>query len=745
MTRTRRTPRKTLLALFVCSALPSLAHAQSTPADDTAHSLDTISIIGRGEARQVQRVNREDFKALPAGSNPLKVLSTKPGVHFESSDPFGAYEWSTSISLRGFNQNRLGYTLDGIPLGNMSYGNSNGLHISRAITSENLSAAEVATGIGALGTPSTSNLGGVFQFFSADPSPEYDVTLAQSLGSDNAQRSYARLETGDHGGFAAYLSGMYSNSEKWKGDGDQELKQFNAKAIYDFGDSNRISALVTTSNRVEADYQDLSLEMVERLGWNWDNYAPDWERALAAANGQFSGNVNSVWDAYYSGHGVRDDKIFSLSGDFGLTDALRAKAMAYHHTNRGQGHWFTPANPSNPGTAQELPISIRTTEYAIDRTGVTAALNWEVGVHQIEAGLWYEDNGHTVQRNFYYLTGPFKDDFFLRNPDQRIWHQRYGTITRQLYVQDRIRLLDDRLTLDVGFKSPQTRTRVSTELGDYANGELTAEKTFLPQAGVNFRLDDNNELFASFAKNIAAYALGAGSPFNVPQSSFDTSTGNLRPEQSRTLELGWRGYGQHYEASAAVYDVAFDNRLLPIAQCIGILGCPSLFSNVGSVSSRGAELTLQLKPTRELGWSNALSWNRSRYDNDYVDNGTVPTRDKHVVDTPEWMFSTQLAWTPGPWDLRLTGNHVGKRYVTYTNDSSVPSYWLFNASLAHDFGQLGKLAGLNVALNLTNLADKKYFTSINTNGTYAADPDGSLATMQLSAPRAVMLTTTLQF
>ena len=28
-------------------------------------------------------------------------------------DPYGAYEWSTRITVRGFNQNRMGFTLDG--------------------------------------------------------------------------------------------------------------------------------------------------------------------------------------------------------------------------------------------------------------------------------------------------------------------------------------------------------------------------------------------------------------------------------------------------------------------------------------------------------------------------------------------------------------------------------------------------------------------------------------------------------
>jgi phosphatidylserine/phosphatidylglycerophosphate/cardiolipin synthase-like enzyme len=82
-----------------------------------------------------------------------------------------------------------------------------------------------------------------------------------------------------------------------------------------------------------------------------------------------------------------------------------------------------------------------------------------------------------VQRNFYYIDGPITDDFFLRNPDQRVWHQRYTTITRQFYVQDRFRLFDDRLTIDIGAKSPHTRTSVRTPLGSYANNSsLTSKK-----------------------------------------------------------------------------------------------------------------------------------------------------------------------------------------------------------------------------------------------------------------------------
>ncbi len=72
--------RRNLLALLVCASLPSLAAAETTPATDaqSATTLDSISVIGRGEARQVQRVTAEDMKILPPGANPLKLLA---GLH----------------------------------------------------------------------------------------------------------------------------------------------------------------------------------------------------------------------------------------------------------------------------------------------------------------------------------------------------------------------------------------------------------------------------------------------------------------------------------------------------------------------------------------------------------------------------------------------------------------------------------------------------------------------------------------
>ncbi|WP_204316116.1 hypothetical protein, partial [Serratia marcescens] len=88
-----------------------------------------------------------------------------------------------------FNTTHLGYTLDGTPLGDGAYNNYNGLTISRALISENLGRADLATGIAGLAIPSTSNLGGALTYVIRDPSKDAALAVSQTIGSESSLRT----------------------------------------------------------------------------------------------------------------------------------------------------------------------------------------------------------------------------------------------------------------------------------------------------------------------------------------------------------------------------------------------------------------------------------------------------------------------------------------------------------------------------------------------------------------------------
>ncbi|TCV92386.1 iron complex outermembrane receptor protein [Luteibacter rhizovicinus] len=766
--------QRRILALALAASLGGVVHAQDVPATtdnktDKAQQLEAVSVIGQGETRQVQRITPQDQQVLPPGTSPQKVLNRLPGVSVQSNDAFGANEESQTITLRGFNATRIGYTMDGLPLGDNAYGNYNGLNISRALISENLTSVELAEGIGSLGTPSTSNLGGSIQYFSSDPAKTFGGKVAQTFGSDNNRRTYARIDTGDYHGFSMYLSGVHAGADMWaQPNSPTSTQQFNGKAVYEFGEGNRITAFADTSRTSQADYAYLSKSGMQRgLGWDWNLYAPDWKRALAAAycapaytksgvkdaRCGFSGGVDNIDDAYYQSRALRSDDLYYIAGDFAVADGVTLHTQVYHHEDAGQGHWWSPGQKSNPGTPEELPISIRSTNYSINRNGAIASLTYEIGGHRLEGGVWYEKNNHHVERNFYYIDGPISDNHYLTDPDRRLFAQDYVITTKQAYLQDSFKLFNDKLSIDVGVKSPHTSMTAREQPGvesPYANGRIDAGKALLPQIGAAYQLAPGQELFLSYAKNIAAFqGGGAGGPLSVSQAAFDGTKGALKPEQSRTWDGGFRSTGRYYEASVAVYDVRFDNRLLSLNPCPSIeVGtrpeCNTAFVNVGSVKSRGAEFTFIWKPIRGLEWYNSASFNHSTYEDNYVANGqVVPVKGKTTVDTPKRMFASELSWRNGPWFASLRGKFTGKRYYTYTNDQSVAGATTFDFGAGYDFGPTIGLKDLSLALNVTNLTDKRYASNLTAFA--GTDPAGRALAFHASAPRESFVTLSADF
>jgi iron complex outermembrane receptor protein len=737
-----RRPRH-LLALAVAAALAPLAASANPEVRDDAAVLDAVNVVGTGETRQVQALGREELARQPAGSSALKLLGKLPGVHFTSADPWGNYEWSTRLNIRGFNQNQLGFTLDGIPLGDMSYGNHNGLHISRALIAENLGFAEVSQGSGALDTASSSNLGGTVRFASRGPQAERGATLAQTVGSDDTLRTFARYDTGELDGFSAFLSGAKHDAEKWKGYGAQDSRQVNAQARY-ADEAWSLGALINTSRRNETDYADLSLESARRLGMDWDNYARDWTRAIRAGFGQFSGGVNSLDDAYYLGRGLRDDNLYALNTDIAIGDGGSFKAQVYRHTNEGQGHWVTPYSPSSA----TLPLSLRTTEYTIDRGGLTAGFELPFGVHTLSFGLWHEDSDHNLQRNFYFLNAdtPPNRGYFYRSPDVRVFEQDFDSRTQVWYLSDRIALMDGRFTIDAGFKALDAEIEAVNRRGTRAQGRIEAKDSFLPQLGLRFEVAPGFELFGAYAENMAAFRAGVNGPFSASQSGFNAIRGTLRPETSTTFEGGLRYGNEGFQSSLTMYRVDFEDRLLTISQCAGIVGCPSVLANVGDVETSGAEAAMDWRLGGGFSLFGSLSWNSSEYASNYLDGTTlVPTDGKTVVDTPEMLANVELRYAADALEARIGMKYTDERFITFVNDSRVPDYWVTDASVSYRFGDLGFAKDLKATLNVTNLFDEDYFASVGTNGFVARDPQGLNYTLVTGAPRQVFLTLEASF
>lgn len=790
VSRFKRLSVASLLAGTALSGWAGAAAAETTAADpavdqvvqrSSVDQLDEIVVVGSGQTRSVSTLTPANLETLPPGTSVQKALNFLPGVSAQSIDALGVNEQSLTLQVRGFNTTHLGYTLDGVPLGDGAYNNYNGLTISRALISENLGRADLATGIAGLAIPSTSNLGGALIYTSRNPSRSFGLAASQGFGSEASKRSFLRVDTGEHNGFSAYVSGQYSEQDLFVNQGDYKTswgRQFNGKAMYRF-DRGAITAFADLSRTNQADDAYLSKDMLNRLGWDWAGYAPDWQSYLGVA---YCGVTNPTATAkcvaapapqknsdvtFTNGQILRNDDLYYLAGDYDLTDNLKINAKVYRHTDKGAGNNFITgwSTQGTTTTADDVPVQIRDTRYTIDRSGVLGGLSWVFGPHHVQAGFWFEDNTSSAARYIRTdVTGPFSLAHYLDGqPARAQWVQETDWETRQFYIQDTLSLLNDAVTVDFGFKSTYAKSDAKAIDGiaatpppassQFASGSLTAKDNFLPEIGLHWQVAEGHELYASYAENMAMFQGGFKlGPQSVSQAIWDLQGQYLKPETSKSFDAGYRYISGPLQVALAAYRVKFDDRLLQYNPCPTNQqqnpGCGNSFHNAGSVTSTGVELGVLWKPTPWFNWYNSASYSKTTYDDDLNWCTTTcvvkATAGKQQVDTPKEMLSSVVTVNWRGFSGSLVGKYTGERFYTYTNDQGFGGYTTFDLGLSYDLSEVGA-TGLKFAVNVTNLTDKRYASNFDGSVFAPDDATGSIVVFHASAPRQVFATVSYAF
>jgi iron complex outermembrane receptor protein len=373
--------------------------------------------------------------------------------------------------------------------------------------------------------------------------------------------------------------------------------------------------------------------------------------------------------------------------------------------------------------------------------------NLTLGAHAISTGFWAETNDFTQGRRFYGLDNAAEPSrrsrVFQTDPFFTQWRMNFSTETLQVYLQDQWSI-SDAFLLTFGFKgqSVSNASRVDVRTGaNPAAGNISSSDWFLPQAGVVYRINDNNELFANYTENRRAFTSATSGPFSTTQVGFDAIRDTLRPETSTTIEGGVRFGDGALRGVAAAYYVDVSNRLLALPAGAGIIGNPSVLQNVGSVRSVGVELGLSYRLMDDLNLFGSYSFNRSTYRDDVVNAAGVVVADisgKTVVDAPDNIVQLDVAYDPADGFFGRAGlSYMSKRYFNFTNDRSVGSRALVDASVGWRFGDNGILKGLAIQASVTNLFDEDYVATIGSNG---FGNSGDNQTLLAGAPRQWFLT-----
>ena len=268
--------------------------------------------------------------------------------------------------------------------------------------------------------------------------------------------------------------------------------------------------------------------------------------------------------------------------------------------------------------------------------------------------------------------------------------------------------------------------------GLYAQGLVDVTRRVLLNLGG--RLDDNQEFGThGTVRAGAVVALGAGlrtrgsvgTAFKEPslrenfiQGAFELGNKDLKPEQSTSWELGVE---QTLAKGAATFAATyFDQHFRDLIQYNGgvATGLPN-YQNIAKATSRGLELTANVRPVRELTFGASYTWLKTNVvDAGFASAvGGVFENGKPLIRRPKHSLRLDgRARLREQLSLGGAVTYAGKRddvdFSSFPSSrTSLPSYTLVDMDAAFDLIQPGAgRIGLTATLKVENLFDADYQT-----------------------------------
>lgn len=712
-------------------------------------------------------------KQRPTG-NAYEALEMLPAVNSYNHDATGLF--GGGLTLRGFNSDQIGATINGVPVNDSG---SFAVYPQQYVDQENTCSQFVTQGSTDVDSPQVGATGGNFGIVTCNPEDVSRVRVMQTAGQLHMLKTFVRVDSGRlaDGRSKFFVSASHAEADKWKGRGGASRDHVDAGFNYDWDRFNFVHATVLWNEALNNNVNNITLSDLNSFGYGHD-YAGTFKGHLAPGPGA---QVESTQSPAYYRLGVNPFKnaVASATARFRLNDNLDVKILPYLWYGFGNGgagqqraqsesaFYDTRTGLSNGradlngdgDTADTVLVSSASTTKTY-RPGVTASLTWTVGSHEILGGFWYERARHEQTGPMIAIAddGTNADPYLqvgrIARPDGKFAQTRdWLTVSTayQAFLQDTVSLMDDDLKLNVGVRTPFIR-RDFTNFGNEGSSSLPyrLRKTYrdiLPQLGARYRLTNDDQLFASVAKNVKA-------PPNFVFGNVGTSVsvvdgvarldGDVKEETSWNTDIGYRHQDSRYIASVTLFLVDFKDRQAtsfdPATQA-------STYTNVGRATNRGIEIEVGNTPVRGWAFYASLGYNDSEIRDDMRVSATqaIPTGGKQMINTPKLKAGLSAEYQDGPFWSRLKVRSTGRQQASMINDETAPGYTTFGIDGGYTFANFAFLKRPKLQWNISNITNKQYrnpsfATVVNTSPIPGLKTTTDTQRYYLGAPRFASVT-----
>jgi iron complex outermembrane receptor protein len=705
------------------AAAPASAPAAPAAAPQSGTTMEKVMVygdaIGVRQTRANVKITAADLDYYPPGVSADKVLERVSGIQTGSSNAFGGDGFESTINMRGFAKDSIGFSIDGIPNGRTTLGG--GSVPTRYFDSSNLAGVDVSQSAGVVGSPSHQALAGQVNYLTLDPSRRFGFHAEAAGGSAEFGRVFARVDSGELlPGLTSYLS---VSRQQWAVSyvddpaGKNERDHVDLKAVLKLDGGAVVKLHSSYNNRKEE--SGTNIVTLKQFNTNPKNdlYTDTWSGTSVANDRNYrelKGNP-------------RKDVLTYLDGEFPLTDKLKLTAKGYYQTQTGIGKETGLGNavPGLDGSTNS--IYFRANEYDMIRRGVLGELagkqsdliDWRVGA-------WYERSNRGQVRNWYPLldqaSGPAYSDVASTTSEDKHWDNQIAMV----YAANRSSFLDGRLKFDYGvtyldnnvdYDAPihDSRRTTADPAGrfNYVN-EAKVNSGVLPKVGTVYSLSDTTEVFAGYAKNAASVTdatLEGGS-----KASLAAAQTVNKMDTANAFDLGLRQKGENYAAGVQAFVI--DSKETVAADIVGTLQSENVDQGR---RIHGVEATYNGRLGDSWRLYGAYTYQKGEYKlsnvnaNGNPDRGFIRDGAELVGIAPHNLF-LETTWRPMD-DLKLAvnGRYVSSRAGYYANprvgpptdvDERLPGYALFGLNTSYSFSRV------SVGLNVENITDKKYISGI---------------------------------
>lgn len=732
--------------------------------------VDVVVVLGKATTYANNATDNVMLEQESTAASVLSVIDNLPGVFVSEGGTFGSDDWSTTLSIRGFNvglnEQQIGMTIDGLPNGNSNYGG--GSKANRYIDFENLSRAEVSQGTSDISSASHEALGGTINFVTNDPLDESRLRGGISIGDNNARRFFFRYDTGAiTNNTNAYLSYSRQSNDAWIGNAGMSDRDHAAVKFVTDLEEWTITGRFSWDEAHEDNFQRISLA---------EFYAnPDWDRLTDTITG-----IPYVDQAYRPSWSTLRTNYFAYLRAAFDGDEFSADITPYYHNQKGRGDWvpqyivqvsggtttmpsgirsldtgpntlyggsaagtysftdpatgapLTPIDgctarltfPYGGGGAADNPAcyvdganpagSYRHTHYNKERIGFTANGSYEIeDVNTISAGLWWERADRDESRDWHKIIDPRSSHQFDNAAYWRQYDRNFITNTFMIYAQDTVEIGD--FALNGGLRKFFVDLTRNDNFGIQDQFKKSSDSDILFTIGGLYNVTDELEFFAGFSQNFAAIKDSviedsASNAASTTNSSILAAIDAIEGETADNYDIGFRFRNDWLRASITGYYIKFNNRVTGIAAGDSIAGVDYL--------EEGDTVYLNVGGVESKGLEASISadvtenWNvfSSLTVNDSVYTQTVSniTKDNKVALSPEFQLVGTLSYQNEGIFGGLSAKHVGKRWGDFDNTDRLPAYTLFDLWIGYDVELDNAISNMKLSLNVNNLTDKRY-------------------------------------